>query len=89
LAPAGIDLRTCAEAMKNGQNDKTLPLAVNEFYKKECQEKKLCLDRSRDLFLEIQPTLYMPRWRTESPITRYALSDRIANNNEEVAIQVY
>jgi hypothetical protein len=30
---------------------------VNEFYKKGCQEKKLRLDRSRDLFLEIQPTV--------------------------------
>jgi hypothetical protein len=32
--------------------------AVNEFYKKGCQEKKLRLDRRReDLFLEIQPTV--------------------------------
>ena len=38
--------------------------SVNEFYKKGCQEKKLRLDRSRDLILEIQPTLYMPRWRS-------------------------
>jgi len=35
---------------------------VKEFYKKGCQEKKLRLDRSRDLFLEIQPTFHMPRW---------------------------
>ena len=37
---------------------------INEFYKKGCQEKKLRLDRSRDLILEIQPTVYMPRWRS-------------------------
>ena len=24
--------------------------------------KKFCLDRSRDLFLEIQPTFHRPRW---------------------------
>ena len=36
------------------------PLAgfLNEFYKKGCQEKKLRLDRRRDFFLEIQPTLF-------------------------------
>jgi hypothetical protein len=34
---------------------------VDEFYKKGCQKEKLRLDRSRDLFLEIQPTLHMPR----------------------------
>jgi len=37
---------------------------VNEFYKKGCQEKKLRLDRNRDLILDIQPTSYMPRWRS-------------------------
>jgi hypothetical protein len=30
--------------------------AVNEFYKKGCQEKKLRLDRRRDFCLDIQPT---------------------------------
>jgi len=34
---------------------------VNEFYKKGCQEKKLRLERSRDFFLEIQPTVVSGR----------------------------
>jgi hypothetical protein len=34
-----------------------LTTSVNEFYKKGCQEKKFSLDRIRDFFLEIQPTI--------------------------------
>jgi len=40
--------------------EKTASL-VNEFYKKGCQEKKLRLERSRDFFLEIQPTVVSGR----------------------------
>ena len=37
---------------------------VNEFYEKGCQEKKLRLDRRRDFFLEIQPTVVSFLWRS-------------------------
>src|SRR5438270_5009259 len=35
-----------------------LGLRVNEFYKKGCQGKEFCLDRSRDWFLDVQPTFH-------------------------------
>ena len=38
-------------------------IGVNEFYKKGCQEKRFCLDRSQDLFLETQPTFHRLRCR--------------------------
>jgi hypothetical protein len=37
---------------------------LDEFYKKGCQEKKFFLDRIRDFFLEIQPTVGSLLWRS-------------------------
>jgi hypothetical protein len=37
---------------------------LDEFYKKGCQEKKFFLDRIRDFFLEIQPTIGSLLWRS-------------------------
>jgi hypothetical protein len=45
-------------------NQVTMQETAAELYEKGCQEKKLRLDRNRDLILDIQPTSYMPRWRS-------------------------